>query len=107
MSRLTRRLAIRLSVLAVCATAFVVVPAISAVEAKTVSKKTSRHMHVAKHGWHSGHHYGRAWPVGGARPIVGYYDPSGPICPAVGHSFDCKIWPPPYEDDPDRKTSKH
>jgi hypothetical protein len=44
--------------------------------------------------------------VGPARPVVGTYAPSEPVCPGLGRSFDCKIWPPPYADDPDRKTSK-
>jgi hypothetical protein len=35
------------------------------------------------------------------------YRQSGDVCPGIGRSFDCKIWPPPFEDDPDRKTSKY
>ena len=97
------RLAIRLSALAISATALVVVPLMTPVQAK----KTSRHMHVAKHRWHGVHHYSRAWPSGEARPVVGYYNQPGPICPGIGRSFECKIWPPPFEDDPDRKTSKY
>lgn len=100
------RLAIRFSVAAICASAFVAVPAVTPVQAKEISKKTSRHMHMAKHRWHRMHHYGRAWPSGEMRPVTGYYNQPGPICPQVGHSFDCKIWPPPYEDDPDRKTTR-
>ena len=103
MNKLASRLAIRFSALAICTTALVAVVAFAPVQAK----KASRHMHVAKHGWHMIHHYSRAWPGGEARPVVGYYNQPGPICPAIGHSFDCKIWPPPYEDDPDRKVSKH
>jgi hypothetical protein len=97
------RLAIRFSVAAICATAFVVVPAITPAQAK----KVSRHMHVVKHKWHRTHHYGRAWPSGEMRPVAGYYNQPGPICPGIGRSFECKIWPPPFEDDPDRKVSKH
>jgi hypothetical protein len=41
------------------------------------------------------------------RPVTGYYNQPGPICPGIGRSFECKIWPPPFEDDPDRKVSKH
>jgi len=103
MKRLASRLAIRFSALALCATALVVGPAVTSAEAKT----TGKHAHMAKHRWHRSHYVHRGWPVGEARPIVGYYNQPGPICPAVGHSFDCKIWPPPYEDDPDRKVSKH
>ena len=99
-----RELAIRFSVLAISATvlgatAMLTVPA----EAKT----SGQHMHHVKHHKHWRHHAGRAWYGAPARPLAGYDSQSGPICPQVGHSFDCKIWPPPYEDDPDRKTSKY
>ncbi len=29
----------------------------------------------------------------------------GNVCPGIGRSFDCKIWPPPMDEDPDRKMS--
>ena len=87
--------------LAICATALVVVPAVTPAEAG------QKHMHIKKHQRHWRHHYGAAWSVGPAQPAFGYYAPSEPICPAIGKSFDCKIWPPPYADDPDRKTSRY
>ena len=31
--------------------------------------------------------------------------PGGNVCPGSGRSFECKIWPPPFDDDPDRKMS--
>jgi hypothetical protein len=92
--------AIRLSMLTICATALVVVPFVTPVEA------AQKHMHIKKHRWH-GQHLGAAWSVGPAQPAFGSYAPSEPICPAIGKSFDCKIWPPPYADDPDRKTSRY
>jgi hypothetical protein len=99
-----RQFAIRLSALAIGVTALVAVPAIAPVQAKAAG----RHMHIKKHQRHWRHpYYGAAWSVGPARPVAGFYAPSEPICPAIGKSFDCKIWPPPYADDPDRKTSRH
>jgi len=95
--------AIRLSMLTLCATALVVVPAVTPATAKTGH---GRHMHIQKHRWHRPH-VGAAWSAGPAQPTAGYYAPTEPICPAIGKSFDCKIWPPPYADDPDRKTSRH
>ena len=92
--------AIRLSMLTVCATALVVIPA------GTPAEAAGKHMHVKKHKWH-GQHFGAAWSVGPAPPTAGYYAPSEPVCPAIGKSFDCKIWPPPFADDPDRKTSRY
>jgi len=89
--------------LAICATALAVVPSVTPAKAETSRK----HMHVKKHEPHWRHHYGAAWAVGPAQPTARYYAPSEPICPAIGKSFDCKIWPPPFADDPDRKTSRH
>src|SRR6185437_12440351 len=110
------RLAIRLSMpaaafrsschvsaaLAIGAVALVVVPTVTPASAET----GRNHMHIKKHhrNWN---HYGAAWPVGPARPVVGSYSASEPVCPTIGKSFDCKIWPPPFADDPDRKTSRY
>jgi hypothetical protein len=97
------RLVIRLSMLTLAT--IVLVSAVTPVAAKTGH---SRHGHIKKHQPHWRHHYyGAAWPVGPMRPVAGSYAPSEPICPAIGKSFDCKIWPPPYADDPDRKTSRY
>jgi len=93
--------AIRLSLLTVCATALVVVPSVTPAKAEAARK----HAHIKKHHRHW-HHRGAAWSAGPARPVAGTYAPSEPVCPGIGRSFDCKIWPPPYADDPDRKTSK-
>jgi hypothetical protein len=92
--------AIRLSMLTVCAVALVLIPSVQA-------KAASRHMHVQKHRWHRHHHFRAGWPGGPAQPFAGSYRPYEPVCPAIGKSFDCKIWPPPYADDPDRKTSRY
>jgi hypothetical protein len=92
--------AIRLSVITICATALLVVPSVAPAEAG------QKHTHIKKHKPHWRHHYGAAWTIGPARPTMGSYAPSEPVCPGIGRSFDCKIWPPPYADDPDRKTSR-
>ena len=88
---------IRLSMLTICA-ALAVIPAITPAEAG------GKHRHSYKHR-HGHHHYDAAWPVAPAQPVVRSY--GGDVCPALGRSFDCKIWPPPYADDPDRKTFRH
>ena len=97
--KLMSQFAIRLSVITICATALLVVPSVTPAEA------SHKHTHMNKHRWHR-HHYGAAWTIGPARPTMGSYAPSEPVCPGIGRSFDCKIWPPPYADDPDRKTSR-
>ena len=87
--------------LAIGAAALLVTPVVTLAQAKAAS----RHMHIKKHRWRR-HHFRAVWPGGPAQPFVGAYQ-SGPICPPIGKSFDCKIWPPPYADDPDRKTSRY
>jgi hypothetical protein len=85
--------AIRLSVLTVCAASLLAVPSV------TPAKASQKHLHQR----HWRHHAGVGWQV--QQPAVGTYRlADGPVCPTIGKSFDCKIWPPPYADDPDRKT---
>ena len=96
-----RKLAIRLSVLAIGATALLVIPTITPANAATSRGHIKKHK---KH-WRSGFNHPRF--AGEARPVFGPRIQPGPICPGIGRSFDCKIWPPPYEDDPDRKVSRH
>jgi hypothetical protein len=80
--------------------------------------KTAHSKHLRKHQvahWNYGPGYarpaGRAWPAGGAWPGGGAWPavqspaPSGDVCPGIGRSFECKIWPPPMDQDPDRKGS--
>jgi hypothetical protein len=92
------QLLLRISMLTVCATALTVIPTVTSAAAG------AKHTHMKKHHWR--HHYRVAWPAGPAQPAVRSYD-NGPVCPGVGRSFDCKIWPPPFADDPDRKTFRH
>ena len=88
-----------LSVLVIGAAALVAMPAIAPAQAKS-----SRHTHHARH-WR--HHDGQVWYGYPAQPMVRSTYQSGWVCPGIGRSFDCKVWPPPFEDDPDRKTSKY
>jgi hypothetical protein len=90
------KLATRLSTLALSATTLLAIPAMAITSAEASG-------HHKKH--HHGAYYapGRGWAAGEMQPV---YQQAGPVCPAIGKSFDCKIWPPPYADDPDRKTSK-
>lgn len=92
------RLAIRLSI---CVTALVTVSVFVPAEVKA----GTYHAHGKKHARHW-HHAERPW-LSEPRPFVAPYSQSGWVCPGIGRSFDCKIWPPPFEDDPDRKVSKH
>jgi len=91
------RLAIRLAI--ICAAAVAAVPVLASGKAEAGHrhhiKKHARHWHQASRPWFGG------------QPYAAPYVQSGPVCPAIGRSFECKIWPPPFEDDPDRKVSKY
>jgi hypothetical protein len=45
-----------------------------------------------------------AWPASRqAWPVTGLSSQAGPVCPGIARSIDCRIWPPPIDEDPDRK----
>ena len=87
---------IQLLTLAICATALVVVPTVTPAKAGTRSSR-----HIKKH---------RIRPVFIGSPSVDQARPAGPVyqpgeaCPGNRRAIDCKIWPPPMYEDPDRKT---
>jgi hypothetical protein len=85
-----------LSAMVIGAAAAIMIPAIAPANARAVKK----------HQRHWTRHYGQPWYGYPAQPMVRPTYQSGDVCPGIGRSFDCKIWPPPIEDDPDRKTSK-
>jgi len=96
------KFAIRLLTLAMYATALAVVPMATPTKAATNSgKQVKKHPRkiqrspVFSNPWSAG----QAWPV--ARPS----GTAGAACPGNGRSFDCRVWPPPFEDDPDRRVS--
>ena len=99
-----RRYAIRVLTLAICATA-AVVPVIAA----TVSEASSRHGHVRKHQrmGHApmSHDFTNSWAGREIRPAAPSWGAAVDVCPGSGRSFDCKVWPPPFDQDPDRKAS--
>jgi hypothetical protein len=93
---------IRLFTLASFATSLLLVAAISPADAATSNSR-----HVKKH--HQKMHMGRgnsyprsgvaAWSV--TRPSA----QTGEVCHGIARSFDCSVWPPPMDEDPDRKIS--
>ena len=101
--------AIRRLILAIAATA-ILVPVVTAGEGEA-----SRRHHLRKHrnqfapGWNdprriSPNRYD-PWIARGVRPAAPSWSGGGSVCPGNARSFDCKIWPPPFDDDPDRKAS--
>lgn len=90
------KFATRLLTLAVYTTALVVVPMVTPAKAATSSTRHMKHKKKIRSG------FGDSWSAGQARP---YTPPpsGGDVCPGNARSFDCKIWPPPMYDDPDRR----
>ena len=76
------RSAIQFLTLIICATTLAAAPAESG---------TRHHKHIRT--------VRPAWP--GVSPPA----QSGEVCPGIARSFECKIWPPPIDQDPDRKAS--
>jgi hypothetical protein len=93
------KFAIRLLTLAMFATALVVVPVITPAEAATNSKHAKKHWRMTQ--WSHRNSYGSSDPsfAGQARPS----SQAGGVCPGLARSFDCRTWPPPFDEDSDRK----
>jgi hypothetical protein len=91
------KFAIRLLTLATYATTLVVVPMVTPAEAETSS---SRHMKkLSSPGFSYPRSASQAWA------FTGPSNQAAPVCPGMGRSFDCKVWPPPVDKDPDRTIS--
>ena len=93
-----RPYAIRFLTLAIYATAVVVIPAITATQGETASRHQRKHHQPRSLGWSD------RWAPRPIRPAVPSYTP-GNACPGNARGIDCKVWPPPMDEDPDRKLS--
>ena len=94
------KFAIRLLTLVLCTTALALVPMVTPAKAGTSSSR-----HIKKHKRHGSPGFSDPWSAGRAWPATRPSSPAGAVCPGIARSIDCKIWPPPMEDDPDRKIS--
>jgi len=96
------KFAIRLLTLAMYATPLVVVPMVTPAKAETSS---SRHLNLKKHKRQKSPGLSDPWSAGQARPVTRPSSQADGVCPGIARSFDCRTWPPPMYDDPDRKVS--
>jgi hypothetical protein len=100
------KFAIRLLTLAMYATALALVPMGTPAKAETSGSK-----HLKKHKRQNSHKRQRSLGFGHPRsagqpwPVTRPASQTGAVCPGIGRSFDCRVWPPPFDDDPDRKVS--
>jgi hypothetical protein len=93
-----RPTAIRFLTLTICATA--VIPLVTATEGEASSR------HVKKHHQRTYLRVNNAWASEEVRPVAPARSwGGGEVCPGNARAIDCKIWPPPIYDDPDRRQS--
>ena len=92
------KFATSLLTLAMYTTALVVVPMATPAEAATSSGKHTKHKKKIRPG------FSDSWSAGWARPVTGPPGQAGEVCPGIARSFDCRTWPPPIYDDPDRRV---
>ena len=58
--------------------------------------------HIQKRHARQSYGFRNSWGAGEERSAQSY-TLGGAVCPGNARSFDCKIWPPPAYDDPDRR----
>jgi hypothetical protein len=92
------KFATSLLTLAIYTTALAVIPTATPAEAATGSGTHTKHKKKIRSGG-SGY-----WSAGRARPVTRPYYGTGEVCPGIARSFDCRTWPPPMYDDPDRRV---
>ena len=93
------KFAIRLLSLAMYATSLPVIPMITPAQAKTSSTKHTKKQHRT----YIQRSPGFSDPRSAAWTVYGPSSQAGPVCPGISRGIDCKIWPPPIDEDPDRK----
>jgi hypothetical protein len=94
------KFAIRLLTLVMYATPLPVISMITPAQAETSSKhiKQQHRKNIQRSPGVSD-----TWSAGQARAFVPPYSQAGPICPGIARGIDCRVWPPPIDEDPDRK----
>jgi hypothetical protein len=87
-----------LTTLAIYATALALVPMVAPAQAATINGK-----HIKKHKRTIARSFGFSHPrFTDQAPVA---RPAGGSCRGSGRSFECATWPPPFDEDPDRKAS--
>jgi hypothetical protein len=89
------KFAIGLLTLAMYAASLPVIAVITPAKAATSSSG-----HIQKYKKHWRPRVSEPWYVGQAQAS---FPPYSPICPGNARGIDCKVWPPPIDEDPDRK----
>lgn len=87
----------RLLMLAACAMASIV----AASETEASSQHVRKH-HARQSQDFRNHDFRNSWATGDVRPVA---PRAGTACPGNARAIDCTVWPPPFDDDPDRKAT--
>lgn len=95
--------AIRLLTLTVSAVALVAVVTAGAAEGS--SRHIRKHYRPISHLQRTGVRFNDAWAPGEVRPAAAPPGRTGGACPGNARAIDCTVWPPPFDDDPDRKAT--
>ena len=95
-----RKFAIGLFTLAMYAASLPIIAMIAPAKAATSSSGN-----IQKHKKYWRPRVGEPWYVGQAQAFVPPYSQAGPICPGNARGIDCRVFPPPIQDDPDRKRA--
>ena len=93
---------IRLLSLAIYATSLPVIPMFTPAQAETSSKHTKKQhsKNIQRSlGFSDPRSADRAWTV------MGPSSQAGLVCPGLSRGIDCRIFPPPIDEDPDRKRA--
>jgi hypothetical protein len=95
-----RRSAMRLLILTIGATA--VVPVVTAIDIEASNRHVRKLHQRTSLGWNNSLRRSRATQE--IRPASPSSSQGGDVCPGNARAIDCRIWPPPVVDDPDRRN---
>jgi hypothetical protein len=93
------KFATRLLTLIMYATSLAVISMITSAQAETRGTHIKQHRKNIQRsiGFSDPRSAGQAWLITGPSSYA------GPVCPGIARGIDCRIWPPPIDEDPDRK----
>jgi hypothetical protein len=81
----------------------VAIPLVTATDARADSQHARKHHQRTNLGMNNS--WRRASAAGEVRPVAPSWSGGGEVCAGNARGIDCKIWPPPIDEDPDRKAS--
>jgi hypothetical protein len=73
----------------------------------TGAEASSQHVRKHHHGVSLVHRsaFRGSWVPGEVRTMAPPPRRAGAVCPGSGRAIDCSVWPPPIDEDPDRRAT--